>query len=194
MNVRALAFVAALPSLAFSSGCHDLSGFTTGGGNHYEGCVVPADFVRVGIDATTSMCLTFDADHLQDVPGAITTSDGRFSAAPIRSIPQVWHDALSTFSFGEGHQKDLLYAATASTPYADGNGNEVFVVVSLLQSGDVEVRLLRAVPEAFLDAGTASANGDVFALFDLTRKPGACFAQDATPAPPCQQQPSVVSP
>ena len=185
MNVYALA-LAALPATTFLSGCHDLSGFSTGTGNHYAGCVVPADFVRVGVDATTSLCLTFDADHLQDVPGTITTSDGRFNAAPIRSIPQVWHDSLSTFSFGEGHQKDLLYAATASTPYEDGNGNVVFVVVSLLLSGDVEVRLLRAAPEAFPDASTAGAGGDVFALFDLTRKPGDCSAPDATPPAPCQ--------
>ena len=159
------------------SGCRDLSGFTTGPGESYEGTVFDADFVRVGVDAGTSLCLTLNANLLEDAPGLLSTSDGRFHAAPLRPIPQVWHDPLSTFTFGEGRTKNLLYVATATTPFADGNGGDVMTVVSLMQSGAVEVRLLRGAPVAAGDGGPAvstSAQQNVFAVFSLARKETPC--------------------
>jgi hypothetical protein len=113
------------------------------------------------------MCLTLDADHLQDAPGALSTDDGSFSRSALRPIPQIWHDPLSTLSFGEGRIKNLVYVATSIT------GDDVFVVVSLMQSGGVEVRLLRGAPGLPADAGS-SAGGNLFAVFDLSRKSGPC--------------------
>jgi hypothetical protein len=153
--------------------CRDLSGFSTQGGA-YAGQVVQADFVRAGVDATTSLCLTLDTDHLQDAPGALSTSDGRFQAVPMRPIPQLWQDPLSTLNFGEGRLKNLVYVVTATTPYADGNGNDAFVVVSLMQSGNVEVRLLRGAPGAETDGGPSAPGGNVFAVFQLTRQGAPC--------------------
>jgi hypothetical protein len=120
--------------------------------------------VRTGIDANTNACLTIDADRLQDSPGALSTDDGRFQAAPLLSIQQIWHDPLSTLSFGEGRVQNLIYAATASTPFDGGRpgmGDEVLVVVSLMQAGDVEVRLIHP-------------SGALFGVFDLQRKHGPC--------------------
>jgi hypothetical protein len=155
-------------------GCRDLSSFSTNG-DRYEGGVVEGDFVRAGVDALTSLCLTLDTDHLQDSPGAISTTDRRFQSVPMRPIPQIWHDPLSTFSFGEGRLKNLLYVATATTPFGDGRGDDVFVVVSLMQSGGVEVRLLRGAPGFETDAGVATGpRGNLFAVFDLDRKSGPC--------------------
>jgi hypothetical protein len=155
-------------------GCRDLSSFTTGG-DRYEGAVVQGDFVRAGVGPLTSLCLTLDTDHLQDAPGAISTSDGRFHAAPLRSIPQIWHDPLSTLSFGDGRLKNLVYATAASAPFGDGLGEDVFTVVSLMQSGDVEVRFIRGAP-GIAPAGDAApgSGGNVFAVFDLTRQQGPC--------------------
>ncbi len=154
--------------------CRDLSSFTTAG-DRFEGPVVQGDFVRAGVDAGTSLCLTLDADHLQDGPGALSTSDGRFHAVALRPIPQIWHDPLSTLSFGEGRLKNLVYVATASTPFSDGNGNDAFVVVSLMQSGAVEVRLVRGAPGLMLDGGASpTSGGNLFAVFDLTRQKGPC--------------------
>jgi hypothetical protein len=156
------------------AGCRDLSSFTTSG-DHFGGQVVQADFVRSGVDATTSLCLTLDADHLEDGPGAISTSDGRFTAVPLRPIPQVWHDPLSTLSFGDGRLKNLVYMATPTIPVADGTGGDVLAVVSLMQSGDVEVRLIRGAPDLPADgAPAANPSANLFAIFDLSRKPGAC--------------------
>ena len=82
----------------------------------------------------------------------------------MRPIPQIWQDPLSTLNFGEGRLKNLVYVATASTPFADGNGNDVFVVVSLMQSGDIEVRILRGAPGLQTEAGRRRPpGGNLFA-------------------------------
>jgi hypothetical protein len=153
-------------------GCRDLSSFSTGNGS-FQGPVVEASFVRVGVDAGTDMCLTLDANHLQDAPGSISTSDGVFSGVPLRPIPQIWQDPLSTLTFGEGRLKNLVYVATATIPFADGNGNDVYFVLSLMQSGDVEVRMIRGAPGLVVDGGTVTG-GNLFAVFDLTRQSGPC--------------------
>lgn len=175
MTRAAPALVATLSAAAaLAVGCHDLSSFTTGTGNSYAGPVVQASFVLAGMDPSTNLCMTIDANQLQDSPGDISTSDGRFTTVPLRSIPQLWQDPLSTFSFGEGRLKNLLYVATASMPFDDGKGNDVFVVVSLMQSGGVEVRLLRGAPGLTVDGGPETTGGNLFAVFDLTRQSTPC--------------------
>jgi hypothetical protein len=165
-------------AIAALAACRDLSGFTTSPNDHYEGVVVDADFVRVGVDAGTSLCLTLDADRLQDAPGAISTNDGRFNATPLRPIPQIWHDPLSTLSFGEGRLKNLMYVAAAAATFGDGQSDDTLAVVSLMQSGGVEVRLIRGAPT--VAAGPPAPGGDagpeiaVFAIFPLSRKTGPC--------------------
>ncbi len=128
-----------------------------------------AGFVLAGILPNTTLCLTLDTDHLQDAPGAISTDDGLFKKVPLRPIPQIWQDPLSTLTFGEGRLKNLVYVATS------GAGDDVFVVVSLMQSGHIEVRLLRGAPGLPDDSGaTTTSGGNLFAVFDLTRKEGPC--------------------
>jgi hypothetical protein len=163
----------ALASLALgSASCRDLSSFSTSG-DSYQGPVQQGDFVRAGIDGTVSACLTLDTSHLQDSPGFFSTSDGRFATVPMRPIPQIWHDPLSTLSFGEGRLKNLVYVATATTPFGDGSGNDVMLVVSLMQSGDIEVRLIRGAPGLAVDGGT-STGGNLFGVFNLQRQSGPC--------------------
>jgi hypothetical protein len=161
--------LAAAVALVSFSGCRDLSGFSTTNGDRYEGVVVGANFVLAGIQPDTKLCLTIDTDHLQDAPGAISTDDGMFARVALRPIPQIWHDPLSTFSFGEGRLKNLLYVATSSA------GDDVFVVVSLMQSGGIEVRLLRGAPGLVEDGGAPpTAGGNLFGVFDLSRASGPC--------------------
>ncbi len=153
--------------------CTNLSGFTTAG-DSYQGPVVAADFVLSGIATTTSLCLTLDTNHLQDGPGAVWTSDGLFRETALRPIPQIWHDPLSTFTFGEGRLKNLIYVAAATTPFPDG-GSDVFVVLSLMQSGDIEVRLLRGAPGLSADGGSSTQpGGNLFGVFSLSRQSGPC--------------------
>jgi hypothetical protein len=165
MRLAVVGIFAVLPCLA----CRDLSGFSTTNGDSYEGKVVSAPFVLSGLQAGTKLCLTLDTDHLQDTPGAISTNDGMFAKTPLRPIPQIWHDPLSTLSFGEGRLKNLIYVATPM------GGEDVFVVVSLMQSGNIEVRLLRGAPGLPADAGAPTGGAaNLFALFDLPRQEGPC--------------------
>ena len=131
--------------------------------------MVNADFVLAGMAPDTKLCLTIDTNHVQDAPGELSTNDGMFGKTPMRPIPQIWHDPLSTLSFGEGRLKNLVYVATSS---ADG---DVFVIVSLMQSGSIEVRLLRGAPGLSQDGGgPTTSGGNLFAVFDLARREGPC--------------------
>ena len=155
-----LATVFAIPLL----GCHDLSDFATGS-DRYEGAVIKASFVRTGFGEDVRLCLSLDVDHLQDAPGTLKTSDGLLGGAPLRPIPQLWHDPLSLLSFGEGRLKNLMYVARSST-------GDLMAVVSLMASGNVEVRLLRGVSGP--PAGSAGEPEPVFGVFPLERRQGPC--------------------
>lgn len=154
-------------------GCRDLSGFSTHG-DSFSGGVTNTGVDLAGIDSSTTLCLTLDTDHLQDAPGSIWTSDDRFHAVPMRPIPQVWSDPISTLQFGEGRVKNLIYVARASRPFGDGNGDDVMVVLSLMQGGDIEARLLRGAPMPAADGGAGASQTTVFAVFGTKRQSGPC--------------------
>jgi hypothetical protein len=135
------------------------------------GCVVGAGFVLSGVPTNEQMCLTFDATKLQTGPGTITTNDGLFSETPLRPIPQVWNDPLSTLTFGEGRTKNMLYMAHPAGEA--GAGGDVTVVLSLMQGGSVEVRLLRGAPPSPGDSGSPSPP-NVFAVFPLVLQHDGC--------------------
>jgi hypothetical protein len=164
--------------LVLVAGCRDLSRFSTGD-DRFEGTVVAGDFVRSGVNVGTKMCLTLDTNHLQDTPGALSSDDGRFATTALRPIPQLWQDPLSTIAFGEGREKNLVYVASPTNANG-GDAGDLFVVVSLMTSGGVEVRLLRgAPPTPGADAGDAGAptgggTPNVFAVFTLGREAGPC--------------------
>jgi len=160
----------ALPLLLLSlASCRNTSRFSTGDG-HFEGSVINGSFVRFNVPENTRMCITLDMDHFQNMPGNITTSDGLFRDTPMENMPQIWHDPLSTLSFGEGREKNMIYVATPA-PTDGGNRTDVTVVVSLMGSGDVEVRLLRGAQRASPDPDAAPA---LFGVFVLQQHPGNC--------------------
>lgn len=173
MRAVVLATVAMVASMGML-GCRDISRFSSHG-DRFQGGVAKGSFVRSGIGELSEMCLTLDTDHLQDAPGAITTSDGRFQNTALRPIPQLWHDPLSTLTFGDGRIQNLVYAAAPAAGDAGaGEAQDVLVVLSLMQGGHVEARLLRGAPQTDAGApplGTASA---VFGVFTLDRRSGPC--------------------
>jgi len=165
-----LAGLFALSALLAAGGCRNISRFSTTGGGHYEGQVVSGSFVRSNVNEGTRMCLTLDTDHLQTTPGTISSSDGRFSATPLRQIPQIWHDPLSTFSFGEGRERNLLYMAAPQVGDAGGDPSDISVFLSLMDSGDMEVRLVRGAPTS-LNSTNAT---NIFGVFTLIQALGDC--------------------
>lgn len=157
-----------------AAACRDVTRFSSKG-DRFEGSVVKGSFVRSGVVEDARMCLTLDTDHLQDAPGSITTSDGRFHRTPLRPIPQIWHDPLSTLEFGDGRVQNLVYAA--SPALGDGGpfeAQDVMVIVSLMQSDHIEVRLLRGAPQTDAGVPPAGVASALFGVFNLERLPGAC--------------------
>lgn len=165
--VIALALVAPLTSLS----CADTARFTTKEGESYCGTVTAAAFVRAGVEPGTKMRLVLDAEQLQNAPGKLWTdplpSGEQFKATQLLPIPQLSNDPLSTLNFGEGRVKNALTVAEMT-------GSEVLVVLSLLQSGDVEVRLLRGTSPGSVPAGTPAGPPQLFGVFRLSKENGDC--------------------
>lgn len=162
--MRAFAFALGGCALSLLTGCRDIERFSSGDG-HYEGEVVGAGFVRSNVPLGTRLCITLDAARLQDTPGAISSTDGRFADTPLRPVPQVWHDPLSTLAFGDGRVRNLLYMAEPR----EADRSDVTVILSLMDSGNVEARLVRGAPSA---AGGPATN--VFGVFVLRHAEGPC--------------------
>ena len=161
-----------------SAACSDISRFSTESGkNAYCGKVIDASFVRAGVPAGTRMRLDLDADQLvtpdrpDKVPGLVWTDElspgESFVGAPLLVIPQLANDPLSTLSFGEGRVKNALSVAMLG-------GSQVFVVVSLMQDGDVEVRLIRGTAAGSVPAGAPPTPSQIFGVFHLHKEDGDC--------------------
>ena len=161
---------ASIASIA-GAGCSDLSRFTTEPGKSYCGTVDVASFVRAGIPPGTRMRLELDADQLQSAPGRIWTDeidpDESFSATALLAIPQLANDPLSTLDFGEGRTQNTLTIAMLG-------GAQVFVVLSLMQNGDVEVRLIRGTSPGSIPAGAPPTPSQIFGVFHLQKQDGDC--------------------
>jgi hypothetical protein len=157
-------------------GCADNARWSTSAGESFCGAVTSASFVRAGIPEGTMMRLELDAERLQSAPGRLWTtafvSGERLTASELRVIPQLLHDPLSTLNFGEGRVKNAMAIADLPTIEPGRSATQLTVILSLLQSGDVEVRLIRGA-----SPGTApgpEAAGQLFGVFHLQRQKGDC--------------------
>jgi len=179
--------------LVFSStlafGCRSLDRFDTSGDPSFCGDVVSGPsftdgFLPTGEPPELRLKLELDSrslsrysDDVTGLPGTLTTNDAvnglcsadeqaLFESAPLRAIPQIYHDALATLSFGEGHDEDF-FAWVDST--CQGT---MLALVSLLRSGDVEVRLFK--PASLPDPAAGPDKRPGFALFFLKRHRDGC--------------------
>jgi hypothetical protein len=178
-----------LALLLFGASCRNLERFDTGEGGAYCGDLVsgpsfhdgfvpdesPA-LLRVSMTLATSKLSTYSEDKATR-PGFLTSNDratglcseqgqALFDDAPLRSIPQADHDAISAMTFGEGHDMDF-FAWVDST--CQGT---MLAVVSLLRKGDVELRLFKPAPIPSEDADASHRPG--FALFYLHKNEEGC--------------------
>lgn len=157
-------------SLAGAIACAETGRFTTSPGESYCGAVVAASFVRAGIPSGARMRLQLDADALQKTPGKLWTTEltpgETLSGADLAAIPQLANDPLSTLSFGEGRVKNAITVTQIGA-------SQVLVVLSLLQSGDVEVRLIRGTSPGSLPV-PSGAPPQLFGVFRLSKEKGDC--------------------
>jgi hypothetical protein len=163
------ALATTLPLLAggLVLGCDSYDRFRTGPERTFRGAVLgegEESFIRRGFAAGTMLDLSFDPDAIgRPEVGTITTDapDGTrlFEATPLESIAPLSHDLLSELSFpGAGRLETYLLLAHPSTGALAGR--EVMVFLSLLDTGEIEVRLIAGIGD--------EARGDVFGVFRLT--------------------------
>lgn len=174
---------ALLATLALS--CRNLERFDTPGNAAFCGPLVAGPNFHDGlvgeqqIAALLQMKLKLDTSQLgafsnnemvrlgflssNDAESGLCSADGGplFKSSPLRAIPQLDHDTLSTLSFGEGHDEDF-FAWIDST--CQGT---MLALVSLLRKGDVELRLFKPAALPPPDAKAAERPG--YALFYLHR-------------------------
>lgn len=163
-------------------GCEDLSRFSTGPGEAWCGSVTLGGAFRTGLSPRVQMGLTLDAGALDgpESPGVLSTYEAATEDLPerrlldraeLRVIGPLAHDALSGLTFGEGRERNAMFAVSPADPAAEG----LLAIVSLRSDDEVEVRLLR--PGAVPTEGEAEVGAErrqIFGVFRLTRREGGC--------------------
>lgn len=156
-----------------ASGCRDLERFDTKRGEAYCGTLVAPTESSEGFDfagnpvVPLSLALTLDTDSLENHPGRLRSNDAGFGPckpralfedAPLRILRKALGDRISSLHLGDDHEDDLL-------AYVDSTcSGSMVAVLSLMQNGQVELRLLRPAPERPTSDATQQARFGVFAL------------------------------
>lgn len=177
-RLRLLTLGVAALGLALS-GCRDLEQWELAKDEAYCGSLVSAPLFQEGLlpegtPPALRMRLDLDVGQLATRPGTLTTDDrgrglcgaqGRalFEEAPLRTVTEALHDAISTASLGEGRDRNVLAYVDTSC------GHSMLAVVSLMNGGTVEVRLFKPAPEA--SETTPQTDRPGFGLFVLERQP-----------------------
>ncbi|HWA74581.1 MAG TPA: hypothetical protein VG937_19685 [Polyangiaceae bacterium] len=89
-----------------------------------------------------------------------------FDAAPLRTMPALDHDLLSTLDFGSGRDYSFFSWVDSSCQ------GTLLAVVSLMRNEDVEVRLFK--PAALPAPGAGPELQPGFGLFTLQRRDAGC--------------------
>jgi hypothetical protein len=127
-------------------GCRDLERFDTGETGAYCGTIIDGSFTRRGFAEGLVLRLTLDIDALATAPGTLTTGDAdtgscsplpEFDHAPLIVTPEVFADPLSQIEFGSTREHNFVAWVDSTCQ------GSALAVVSLMHTGDVEVRLLR---------------------------------------------------
>jgi hypothetical protein len=135
-------------------GCRDLESFQSKPGEAYCGTIIGASFesgfVKQNQPPDLELGLTLDIERLTSRPGELSSNDALngmcaapgtpqrlFDKAPLRAIPEVDHDVLSSLTFGEGHVHDFFAWVDSSCQ------GTMLAVVSLMKNNQVELRLFK---------------------------------------------------
>jgi hypothetical protein len=177
LSCAALTSFAALASCA-ALGCDDMARFSTGPHEAYCGSITLAGAFRTGFTPRVQMRLKLDAMLIDGPgsPGSLSTfeaADGdqperrMLEEAELRRIPPMDHDPLSRLSFGEGRERNAIYAVSPADPEAES----VLAILSLRSDEQVEVRLLRG---GSAESAPSEGRQPLFGIFTLSREKGEC--------------------
>jgi hypothetical protein len=177
-----------IPLLA-SIGCRDLDRFNTRDGEVYCGSLVGQTAIATGFAApewlgtssTSTLALTLNASELSrngGVPAVVTSNDAAFGPckpdsplfdkAKVRTIAATFGDRLSVMSLSEDHEQDAVTFVDSTC------SGSMVAILSLIQNGDVELRLLRPAPAADGDPEATVDTTARFGLFVLKKTKDGC--------------------
>jgi hypothetical protein len=165
-------------------GCDPISSFDTEPGQSYCGQITLASAYRAGFSPRVQMRLTFESSAVEagQSPGIITTLDAGDDVEPhllldatLRPIPALEHDALSQLQFGDGRERNLIYAVSSHNPDQEA----LLAVISLRSNDSVEVRLIRPGGAPGDDGAEPPGRTPMFGLFNLSRVDGDCGVEPA---------------
>jgi hypothetical protein len=176
-SAHAFGLLCALSAL----GCRDLDSFDSKPGEAYCGAIVgqPAfqsGFIKQKQPPDLELGLVLDIERLTSRPGELSSNDALtgmcaapgapqrlFDNAPLRAIPEVDQDVLSTLTFGEGHVHDFFAWVDSSCQ------GTMLAVVSLMKNNQVELRLFK--PARVPQPGATPFDEPGFAVFHLAAQP-----------------------
>ena len=171
-----------LAALIAASGCRNLDSFSGKPGDAYCGQLLSQPefqdgFLPLGSRPNLELELRLDTSKLTSEPGILrsndaatglcaSTSGALFQDAPLRAIPAVDHDVLSTLSFGEGHEHDFFAWVDSSCQ------GTMLAVVSLMKNDQVEMRLFK--PARLPPPKAPPDQQPGFAMFHFDVQKGGC--------------------
>jgi hypothetical protein len=173
--------LAALGLAAAGLGCNTLGRYSTAPGESYCGTVTSDATFRTSLAGGARMRLTLDATQLDGElsPGAVWTAEDATAAmparqladgAPLRRIPQLENDSLSTPDLGGGRDHTRVFTLTP----APAGEDPLLAVLSLRSDDGVEVRLLRPGVDPASTPAPPPGKLPLFGLFTLYKQPGTC--------------------
>jgi hypothetical protein len=176
---RAAGLAALCASTLVGAGCEELSDFDTAPGESYCGQITLGNAFRLGFSPRVQLRLALDTSKIApgESPGTLSSYDaGGDGVAPerlldasvLRPITPLSHDSLSELEFGDGRERNLIYAVSPADPTAES----LLAVLSLRTDGAVEVRLIR--PGAVSGAEASAGRRPLFGVFVLGRQEGLC--------------------
>jgi hypothetical protein len=172
----------ALAALLAAVGCRNLDDFSSKPGEAYCGDLLRQPkfedgFLPTGSPPNLELELTLDTTKLTSEPGHLLSNDAAtglcasttgalFQNAPLRAIPAVDNDVLSTLTFGEGHEHDFFAWVDSSCQ------GTMLALVSLLKNRQVEIRLFK--PARLPPSNAPPDQQPGFAMFPFHAQKGGC--------------------
>jgi len=161
-------------------GCRSLDRFNTERGEAFCGTLIAPDRVSEGFEFWLEqqqnqnpplyLSVTLDTNSLQNRPGKVRSNDSLtgpcapyplFENAPLRTVKTALGDRISSMQLADDHEEDIL-------TYLDSTcSGSMVAILSLIQNGSVELRLLRPAPD---DPGASVFDQPRFGVFGLRKE------------------------
>jgi hypothetical protein len=135
------------------AGCKNLDRFDTQKGESFCGSLSAANYgfeYWTGRTEELKVALTLDTSKLDGVPGRLRSNDADFGPCsphaifedvPIRVVRKALGDRIAEIRLGDDHEEEVLAFVDSTC------SGSMVAIISLVQDGSAELRLLRPAPE-----------------------------------------------